>query len=525
MRSESQRIPFGKWLPDLTEFSNPGLLTAKNCIPAVGGYRALKKLASLGVPLYSDIRGYTSIIKDNGQALTVVGTDTSLNRFNGTSWEDISNPDQPYVVDNAGWDFAQFGDVLISTTLSTPPQWLDLNASASDFNNFPATPVASTGADSFPPSARHVMALRDFVVLGHFGEGNNQEKKLQWSSIGNAFGWPTPGTIEAEATQSDEQVLLNDKGEITGLIGYHEYGIIFQRRAITRMTYIGPPGIFQFDTLSDDIGAVARGGIAQFQGLVFFMSETGFYFFNGQNAVSIGQEQIDRYVLDEVDFSKRFSITSAVDPVNKTVMWTYCTKDNPTDKPDKMVMFNYEDKRWSETCFVEDGKYEEQGIRGVGLIFRPPFDLDNSDPQYPTVDDNQPDVDSEYWVGTERKMVGFNQYGQIGFFEGAPFVAEFETSDAELVPGRRAFVTEVYPYIEWEDDEECQDRDGPVELTPIGRESLLDAETFGGQFGLNKQGRIPMRWNYRYQRYHIKVMRSFRYASGIEINPHRLGRH
>ena len=45
MTTEAQVIPFGEWLPDLAEYSNPGALIALNVIPQLQSYRALNDLS------------------------------------------------------------------------------------------------------------------------------------------------------------------------------------------------------------------------------------------------------------------------------------------------------------------------------------------------------------------------------------------------------------------------------------------------------------------------------------------------
>ncbi len=56
--------------------------------------------------------------------------------------------------------------------------------------------------------------------------------------------------------------LIPDGGDITGITG-GEFGIVFLEKAIVRMSYIGSPLFFQFDTISRNIGCIEGGSIAQ----------------------------------------------------------------------------------------------------------------------------------------------------------------------------------------------------------------------------------------------------------------------
>ncbi len=64
------------------------------------------------------------------------------------------------------------------------------------------------------------------------------------------------------ASQSDYQD-IQDGGDITGISG-GEFGIVFLEKAIVRMSYIGSPLFFQFDTISRNIGCIEGGSIAQY---------------------------------------------------------------------------------------------------------------------------------------------------------------------------------------------------------------------------------------------------------------------
>ena len=107
---------------------------------------------------------------------------------------------------------------------------------------------------------------------------------MQWSDINDPTDW-TAGA----ASQSDYQE-LPDGGDITGITG-GEFGIVFLEKAIVRMSYIGSPLFFQFDTISRNVGCVEGGSIAQYGGVTYFLSDDGFYSCNGQQVVGIGSEK------------------------------------------------------------------------------------------------------------------------------------------------------------------------------------------------------------------------------------------
>ncbi len=223
------------------------------------------------------------------------------------------------------WQFLQFGNYAIASNGSEKVQYYDVNASAY-FGDL------STVA----PIAKFVTAVRDFVVCANIGAGTNPAR-VNWSDINAPNTWTSGG-----ASQSDFQE-LPDGGDITSITG-GEFGIVFLEKAIVRMTYIGSPLFFQFDTISRNIGCIEGGSIAQYGGFVYFLSDDGFYATNGQTLENIGAEKVDRYFFNNANIGDIDSISSAVDPERNLVIWNYTT----TSGPRALLIYNYETKKWCE---------------------------------------------------------------------------------------------------------------------------------------------------------------------------------
>ncbi|WP_230682109.1 hypothetical protein, partial [Streptococcus pneumoniae] len=77
--------------------------------------------------------------------------------------------------------------------------------------------------------------IREFGVLAKTSTQNN---RVRWSAIGSITDW-----VSSATTLSDYQD-LPDGGSIMGFVG-GEYGIVFQERGITRMSFEGQPTAFR----------------------------------------------------------------------------------------------------------------------------------------------------------------------------------------------------------------------------------------------------------------------------------------
>jgi len=223
------------------------------------------------------------------------------------------------------WQFLQFGSYALATNGSNKVQYYDINAS-SYFGDL------STSA----PVAKYITAVRDFVVCANISAGT-YPSRVQWSDINDPTDWTAGG-----ASQSDYQE-LPDGGDITGITG-GEFGIVFLEKSIVRMSYIGSPLFFQFDTISRNVGCIEGGSIAQYSGITYFLSDDGFYSCNGQQITGIGAEKVDRYFFNNANIGDIDSISAAVDPERNLVIWNYTTASGNR----ALLIYNFETQKWCE---------------------------------------------------------------------------------------------------------------------------------------------------------------------------------
>jgi hypothetical protein len=223
------------------------------------------------------------------------------------------------------WQFLQFGSLAIASNGSEKIQSFDVNSS---------TAFADVSSDA--PIAKYITVVRDFVVAGNIGAGTSPNK-VQWSGINDSSTWTTTAT-----SQSDYQ-LLPDGGDITGVVG-GEFGIVFLEKAIVRMSYIGTPLIFQFDTISRNVGCIEGNSIAQYSGTAYFLSDDGFYATNGQTLTGIGSEKVDRYFFANANIGDIDSISAAVDPERNLVIWNYGNVSGGRS----LLIYNFETQKWCE---------------------------------------------------------------------------------------------------------------------------------------------------------------------------------
>ena len=318
----TQRIEFTEWTPDLPGVAE-NLSVAKNVVPTVLGYNPFPTAVNYSAAASENLNNVFAGKFSNTTNIFAGGA-TKLFRLDAAdlSMDNVSKSGNYSAV--VKWNFTQFGDTILcanninkvqSFTLGSSSLFGDLNASA--------------------PVAKFITVVRDFVVCANLDSGTNANK-VQWSNINDETNW-TPGA----ASQSDFQIIA-DGGNITGMTG-GEVGLIFLERAIVRMSYIGSPLFFQFDTISRNIGCVEGNSVVQYGGTSYFLGADGFYSCDGSTITAIGTQKIDSWFYANANPSLLNLMSSTIDPFRKIVVWEFI--DNFAQNT--LLIYNWQVKKWS----------------------------------------------------------------------------------------------------------------------------------------------------------------------------------
>jgi hypothetical protein len=428
MLTPELRIKLGQWLPDVPYNENPGLVEAKNTIPAEGFYKDYLPLETADDALGDRVIGAFAAVDTEGNSHIYCGIDSDLYLKAGSSYTDLTATVFTTAVDGY-WRFTQFDDQVIATNFSDVPQAITAGSST-------ANDLATSGT---APSARQVGVINRFVVLGDtdFG-GDLVPNRIQWSAIDDCRTWPTPNTAAARTVQSGEQVLPAVQGAVTAIANGDFFGLVFQKRGITRATYVGGDVVFQFQTVDFTRGCWFPQSMAQVGQHCYFIAADGFYATDGLSVKPIGAGKVDRYFFADVDQTYIERVTVAVDYINKCIFWSYPNFSATSGVPNAMLIYNYAEDRWAR---AEDS---------VTLIFSSVSDgytLDQLDALYPSLDDVPVSLDSTVWQGGANTMMGFGGDFKLGTFSGTALVARFETGGYELNPFGYMFIRGVRPRV------------------------------------------------------------------------------
>ena len=452
----TQRISFGEWLPDQPGLAG-SLTEAKNVISQAVGYGPLPLPISIASGADETLYTLHTTKDSSGDTLLFAGGRAGIYSVSPVGvFTDVSGTEYSTAISDR-IRFTQFGSSVIATNNADKLQYFNVEAS---------TEFADVDTDA--PIAKYITVVRDFVVVGNTLEGSDRYgNRVRWSGINDETAWEY-----SQTTQADFQD-IPDGGNVVGVRG-GEFGLILMDSAIVRMSYVGTPFIFQFDNISRGTGCFEQNSIAQYQGITFFLSDDGFYMCDGQSVKPIGSEKVDRFFFDTLELSEIATMSAAVDPIRKLVVWNYPTSGNLR----KLLIYNFKTGRWTNADAVVD--YLSDASTGE-------ITLEELDTISGSLDALGQSLDSAAFIGGQH-FLGGTKGTEVFSFTGLPRAGLIQTGDIDV--GSNSVVTLARPQV-----------DGGSADVAIASRSRLDNDlTYSTPIAASAENRAPLRSAGRYHR-------------------------
>jgi hypothetical protein len=449
------KLTFGEWMPDQPSVSG-ALTDAKNVVSQAIGYGPFPAPVTFSTSNAAEnLTALYAAKKPNGDTELFAAGATKIYTVTGVgAITQVKTGMTTGVNDKVR--FTQFGKTVITTnnaeklqawTLGTSTSFADLSASA--------------------PIAKFITVVRDFVVCANTLETTQQQYRVRWSALNNETDW-----VEDVTTQSDYQD-IPDGGQIVGIRG-GEFGLVFLERAIHRMTYVGTPFIFQFDNISRNKGCMVAGSIAQYQGITFFLSDDGFYMCDGQNVSTIGAEKVDRFFLEDASESDYGTMSAAVDPIRKLVIWNYKSVNGTRN----LLIYNFKTQKWT---------YGDAGTDFLSEASTASVTLEQLDSLSASIDALTTSLDSPLFIGG-KYFLGGTLATRVMSFTGANQTAVISTGDLDI--GANSVVTLARPIVD----------NGSATVAIASRTLLNQGVSFNTAVAASSENRVSLRSAGRYHR-------------------------
>lgn len=462
-------IEFGEWMPDQAGITG-AIQDAYNVVPQAIGYGAFPEVVDFSASASENLTNAFATKYGGTTTVFAAGT-TKLFKFDSDdlSLDNVSKAGGYTTADR--FYFVQFGQKLIAANGNSKLQVWDLGGS-----------TAFADLDASAPAAKFVTVVRDFVVAANTSSATST---VYWSDINDETDW-TPSTT----SQSDSQ-FIPDGGDIRGVTG-GEFGVVLLEKAIVRMSYVGSPLFFQFDTIAKNVGCYESNSVVQHGNLTFFLSDDGFYMTDGQSVVPIGAEKIDRHFFTYVDQSKLSQMSAAVDSVRKIVLWQY------TDifAKKKIIMYNWQSKKWSEgettTNYLCSSASAGKTLESMDTLG--------------TMDSIETSFDDRLFAGGKFVLSGVSG-AKIVTFTGQPRSGYITSGD--IGNGNQSIVLLAKPKVDT----------GSASVSVASRQLLNEVPSYGTTVPADSENRASLRSSGKYHRVRVyPTGANWKTAVGVEID-------
>jgi hypothetical protein len=461
---------FGPYEPDKPPYQTDALYDMRNAYPRSTGYSPMGQYQPITPPLPDGFQGASAFVGSDGTSALLGGTSSALYRFSGGAWTALTTG----LSGNSRWDFTQFGDLVIAVNGGVT-QKIDLIAGT-------AAPLPGN-----PPTATSVATVRDFVM---YGGANGQQNLVQWSG----FNDPTknvPGEDQAGFQP------MQSGGAVMGIAG-GEYGVIVQRRRIVRASYTGNADApFQFDPVTDEVGAVSAGSIAQSEKLVFFLSDRGFMKFDGNEVTPIGLERVDETFFAFHPRPTLGQMWSAIDPRRAVVVWVMPGINA------RMWLYNWQLDRWALAVLP---------AQAVFSGFAANTSLDALNATYPSLDAMPYSLDDPRFAGGDPLFIIVSNDNAFGTLSGPNMMSSFTIGFKEVADRRRTRLRAVVPMT---------DAINGLTLNINAKQRLGDGDQVKSFTTVRASGEIPVRHNGMFMAMGLDFTAgaTWSYAQGLELIP------
>ena len=171
---------------------------------------------------------------------------------------------------------------------------------------------------------------------GAYGTTTLDPLLIRWTAQESYTDW-TPSAINQAGSYR-----LSHGSTIIGALQTRQEIVVWTDAAIYSMQYLGPPNVYGFTLLADNISIVSPNATATANGVVYWMGVDKFYVYSGR--VETLPCAVRTYVYNDINRDQFFQCFSGTNEGFSEVWWFYCSANSSTI--DRYVIFNYLDRVW-----------------------------------------------------------------------------------------------------------------------------------------------------------------------------------
>ena len=259
------------------------------------------------------------------------------------------------------WTQDNFGEDFIFAPRGGAPYYWDASTGVSARAiTLEAAANAATYSGQFVPNEVNQIissAVQRFVVAfgaNPYDPGNPNTTfdplLVRWSDQENAFDW-----VPSATNQSGEQ-RLTIGSEIIQAVNTRQEFVVFTDAAVYSMQYLGPPYVFGFQLLQDNISIMSPRAAITINNVTYWMGKDKFFMYSGR--VETLPCSLRQFVFQNLNADQAWQCFAASNEQYSEVWWFYPSTGSLV--VDSYVIYNYLDRVWyygtmGRTAWLDSG--------------------------------------------------------------------------------------------------------------------------------------------------------------------------
>ena len=250
------------------------------------------------------------------------------------------------------WSHSNFGEDLIFNARGGALFYWANAASASTFNRGQllgpsasiVTKAGTVTTDAYCPTVANFVMVSDasrFVIA--FGCNDSVASStvqdpllIYWSNQESFITWYPAVTNQAGSYR------LSHGSQIVTAIQTRQEILVLTDSAIYSMQYLGPPYVWGFQIMGDNISIAGPNAIATANNITYWMGTDKFYMYSGR--VQTLPSTLRQYVYNDINLTQSFQFMAGTNEGYNEVWWQYCSADSTVI--DRYVIYNHLDNIW-----------------------------------------------------------------------------------------------------------------------------------------------------------------------------------
>lgn len=240
------------------------------------------------------------------------------------------------------WSQSNFGEDLLFNPRGGPLYLWQPGAGATPAYGTRGSIVSGTYTPSIineimvSDSSRIVIAFGCNDPSGTYGPTTLDPMLIRWTDQESYTQW------QPQTTNQAGDYRLSHGSEIVTALQTRQEINVWTDAAIYSMQYLGPPFVWGFTLLADNISIVSPNAMATASGVVYWMGVDKFYVYSGR--VETLPCSVRTYIYNDINRDQFAQIYAGTNEGYSEVWWFYCSANSSVI--DRYVIFNYLDRVW-----------------------------------------------------------------------------------------------------------------------------------------------------------------------------------